>query len=122
MPDMYYTKTHEWVSLDGDIASLGLTKYAVEQLTDIVYIELQPVGTVVEPGDTLGEVESVKSVENIYAPLSGEIIEYNDDAVESPELISADPESVWILKFKVSSLDKNKLLSLDEYLKLIDEE
>ena len=122
MPDMYYTKTHEWVSLEGDIASLGLTKYAVEQLTDIVYIELQPVGTVVEPGDTLGEVESVKSVENIYAPIGGEILEHNDNAVESPELISADPENVWIVKFKVSSLEKNGLLSLDEYLKLIDEE
>ncbi len=133
--DRYYTKTHEWVKLEGDTARMGLTSYAVEELGDITYLEVKPVGTKVSQGEPIGLVESSKTTEKIYAPLSGEILELNKEAGvveegsdEIPmglETITDDPYGDgWILIIKVGTdVDKElrNLLSPDEYRKLLEE-
>jgi glycine cleavage system H protein len=99
--DLRYTDTHEWVSSNGEIATVGLSAFAVEQLTDLIVIDLGKAGRKVAVGGRLGEVESVKSVNDIYAPLAGEIIEINAAVVADLELLSNDPYgSGWLVKIK----------------------
>ncbi len=133
--DRYYTKTHEWVKLEGDTAIMGLTSYAVEELGDITYLEVKPVGTKVSQGEPVGLVESSKTTEKIYAPLSGEISELNrevgvveegsDEIPMGLETITEDPYGEgWILVIKMGpEVEKEikNLLSPEEYERLLEE-
>src|SRR5260370_35590731 len=89
--NLRYAKSHEWASLEGDICTVGITKFAVEQLTDVVYIELPEVGDHTFAGESFGEIESVKAVSDLYAPVSGEVVEMNEKLLDDPTLISKDP-------------------------------
>jgi glycine cleavage system H protein len=104
--DLKYLDTHEYVRLDGEIATLGITAFAVDQLGDIVFLELPEIGDALEKGETFGSIESVKAVEDMYAPLSGTVIERNDAMIQSPELISEDPYGEgWLLKLRINDAD-----------------
>ena len=117
---LYYTKTHEWVKLDGDIATVGLTDFAQEQLTDIVYVDLPKVGAMLKAGETAGTVESVKSAEDYYSPLTGKVVEINKELEKTPELINKDPYGAWIFKLKVSNPSEvNSLLEKSDYEKIL---
>ena len=100
---MRYTKDHEWVSLDGDIATVGISQHAAEALGDVVFVEVPEVGKAVTKGDSFAVVESVKAASDVYAPVSGEVIEANDALSTAPETVNADPQgSGWFAKIKVS--------------------
>lgn len=115
--DLKYLDTHEYVRLDGEIATLGISEFAVDQLGDIVFLELPEVGDALEKGETFGSIESVKAVEDMYAPISGTVIERNEAMVNSPELISEDPYGEgWFLKLRINDADDlNDALSANEY-------
>ncbi len=102
--DRTYTETHEWLKVDGDVLTIGLTTYAVDQLTDVTFAEMQPVGTEVAPGDSVGEVESVKTSSDVYSPVEGEIIEVNESLESNPEQVNADPfGDGWLVKIKITA-------------------
>ncbi|MFK7954273.1 MAG: glycine cleavage system protein GcvH [Ekhidna sp.] len=113
--DLFYTKDHEWIKMDGDIATIGVTDFAQGELGDIVYVEIETVGESLDSGEVFGTVEAVKTVSDLFMPLSGEIIEFNDSLESSPETVNADPYGDgWMIKVKVS--DKGDgLLSAEEY-------
>jgi glycine cleavage system H protein len=119
-----YTKEHEWVNLEGDTATIGITFHAQHELGDIVYVDLPKVGTKVESGKTFGSVESVKAVSDIYAPLSGEVIEINEALASAPEKLNADPHgAAWLIKLRVEKDGEfNKLLSAADYQKYVEAE
>ncbi len=118
--DLSYTDEHEWLRVDGDIAVVGITAYAAEKLGDIVYVELPKVGSTITAGAVVGEIESTKSVGELFAPVSGEILEANDAVVASPELVNNDPFGAgWLVKVRVTST--GTLLTADEYNALIGE-
>jgi glycine cleavage system H protein len=101
--DLRYTKTHEWVRLDGDVATVGLTDFAQTELGDITYLELPEPGIAVTHDEPFGVVESVKAASDIYAPIDGEVIERNDTAVDSPEIVNTSPYGdAWLIKVRVS--------------------
>ncbi|HVY93662.1 MAG TPA: glycine cleavage system protein GcvH [Bryobacteraceae bacterium] len=112
-----YTKEHEWVSLSGGVATVGITFHAQEELGDIVYVDLPKPGTNVEKGKTFGSVESVKAVSDIYAPVSGEVTEANDVLASSPEKLNEDPHNAaWLIRVKVKGDEEFKqLMSASEY-------
>ncbi len=115
--DLKYLDTHEYVRLDGEIATIGISAFAIDQLGDIVFLELPEVGDALEVGKSFGTVESVKAVEDLYPPVSGTVIERNEEMIESPEQIAEDPygES-WLLKMRINDPDELKdTLSADEY-------
>ncbi|NJK39283.1 MAG: glycine cleavage system protein GcvH [Oscillatoriales cyanobacterium RM1_1_9] len=122
--DLKYTDTHEYVRLDGDIATVGISAFAVDQLGDIVFLELPDVNDAVEKGESFGTVESVKAVEDLKAPVSGTVVERNDDLLESPEQIAEDPYGeAWLIKVRMedtSNLDE--ALSSSEYKALLEGE
>src|ERR1700684_2418569 len=98
-----YTKDHEWVKPEGDIATIGITDHAQSELGDIVYVDLPKVGATFEAGKSFGSVESVKAVSDLYAPIGGEVVEANELLVASPEKLNEDPHGIaWIIKVKVS--------------------
>ncbi len=110
--DLRYTKDHEWIRVDGDTATVGITKYATDQLGDIVYVELPSSGSAVQQGGTFGVVESVKAVSDLFAPVSGEVVEVNDALSAKPELVNQEPYgSGWMVKLRVTAGDE-----LDELL------
>ena len=116
--DLKYLDTHEYVRLEGEIATLGVSAFAVDQLGDIVFLELPEVGDAVEVGESFGTIESVKAVEDLYPPVSGTVIERNEAMIESPELIADDPYGEgWLLKVRVDDPDEEPedVLSADEY-------
>lgn len=115
--NLHYTKEHEWVRVEQDIAVVGITDHAQKELGDIVYVDLPRVGTTVEQGKALGSVESVKAVSDIYAPLSGEVIEINDALSTAPEKLNEDPHgAAWLVKLRLSTADQIKqLLSAEDY-------
>ena len=118
--NLHYTAEHEWVRLDGDIATVGITQYAADALGDVVYVDLPKVGAALTSGSIVGEVESTKSVGELYAPLDGEVVEANSAVVDAPETINSDPYGDgWLVKVRVSSTPA--LLSADEYRALIGE-
>jgi glycine cleavage system H protein len=119
-----YSPTHEWVSLEGDVATVGITKFAVDQLTDLILIELPAVGTRIAAGKSFGEIESVKAVSDLYAPLAGAVIAVNSSVAENVGLLAEDPyEKGWLIKIKVDPpVDTSALLDLDAYEKKIAEE
>ncbi len=101
-PDYKYTKSHEWIKLDGDTATIGITDHAQEELGDIVYVELPEVGRVLSEDDTFGTVESVKAVSDLYAPIAGEVVEVNDALTGAEAAINDSPyESGWMIKVKL---------------------
>ena len=101
---MRFTKDHEWVTLDGDVATIGITAHAAEQLGDVVFVETPEVGKAVTAGDAFAVVESVKAASDVYAPISGEVIEANSGLSEAPETVNAAPEAGgWFAKVKVAS-------------------
>ena len=98
-----YAKTHEWAKLDGDVATVGITRFAVDQLTDVTYLELPKVGKVVKAGDEFGVIESVKSTSPLYAPVAGEVVAANTAAVTDTAVINADPYGAgWLVKIKLA--------------------
>jgi glycine cleavage system H protein len=117
-PDNFrYTKEHEWLRLEGDTATVGITNHAQEQLGDIVYVDLPKAGTRVEQGKTLGTVESVKAVSDIYSPVTGEVAEINPLLADSPEKLNVDPHGeAWLVKIKLSGpAPAEQLMSASEY-------
>jgi glycine cleavage system H protein len=99
---MRFTKDHEWVALEGDVATIGISAYAAEQLGDVVFVETPEVGKVVKKGDGLAVVESVKAASDIYAPIGGEVVEAHTGLSETPELVNAEPEALgWFAKLKL---------------------
>ncbi len=121
--NLRYTKTHEWVRVEGDTAVVGITDHAQKELTDIVYVEPPPVGDNVEAGKECAVVESVKAASDIYAPVSGEVIEANTALGNKPELVNQDPYGQgWLFKLKMSDpLQVEELLRPDEYANLTGE-
>jgi glycine cleavage system H protein len=118
--DLQYTAEHEWVRVDGDVVTVGITQYAADALGDVVYVDLPKVGASLAAGAIVGEVESTKSVGELYAPLAGEVVEANQVVVDAPETINADPYGAgWLLKVRVT--ETPSLLSADEYRALIGE-
>jgi glycine cleavage system H protein len=112
-----YAKSHEWASLDGGLCTVGITKFAVEQLTDVVYLALPDVGKKVDAGQPFGEIESVKAVSDLYAPVSGAVAEVNNKVTNDPALISADPYGKgWMIKIKVEpGTTLSHLMTLEQY-------
>jgi glycine cleavage system H protein len=122
--DLKYAKTHEWVAVEGDLATVGISAFAVEALTDLVFIELPKVGAKVQPEQPFCEVESVKAVSDVYAPVAGEVIEVNKTLPDRLEILSSDPYGGgWIAKIRISD-DSNlgKLLDYKAYQKQCEEE
>jgi glycine cleavage system H protein len=123
MADKKYSKKHEWVELDGDIATIGITKHATEQLGDIVFTEVPDAGKAFEAGGEAAVVESVKAASDVYSPISGEVTENNQAIVSDPSLVNQDPEgNGWFFKVKVTNADQiNELMTKDEYDKFLTE-
>jgi glycine cleavage system H protein len=121
--DLKYTREHEWVAVEGSVATIGITDHAQEQLGDVVFIELPSVGDRVEKADAFGVVESTKAVSDVYAPLSGEVAEVNDDLPDNPELLNEDPYGDgWMVKVTIGDkADLDDLMTADEYRKFIEE-
>ena len=119
-----YTKEHEWVKAEGDTGVIGITDHAQHELGDIVYVDLPKVGTTVEKGKSLGSVESVKAVSDIYSPVSGEVIEINESLTAAPEKLNEDPHgAAWLVKVRLSVRDEIKqLLSASDYQTYIQAE
>ena len=122
--DYRYTKEHEWVKLDGDTALVGITHHAQDQLGDVVFVELPKVAQKLHASDSFGTVESVKAVSDIYAPLTGDVLEVNEDLVDAPEKLNADPHGVgWLIKMKVEDKSElEKLMSAADYAQYVSAE
>jgi glycine cleavage system H protein len=120
--DYYYTKDHEWVKIDGDKARVGITDFAQKQLGDVVYVELPQAGAQLEFHQSMGVIESVKAVSDIFSPVSGEVIGTNEELNESPELINEDPHAKgWIVEIMIKGeADVEKLMSASEYEKFLE--
>jgi glycine cleavage system H protein len=118
--DLQYTEEHEWVKVDGETVTIGITDYAAEKLGDVVYVDLPSAGTAITTGTVVGEIESTKSVGELFAPVNGEIVEANQAVVDSPELVNGDPFGEgWLIKVNASSLPK--FLTHAEYRALVGE-
>ena len=125
LPDeLLYSETHEWVRLEGDRATTGITDFAQNQLTDIVYVDIPEIGKKLKKGESLGVVESVKSVSDLYSPLSGKIVEVNENLKDRPQLINEDPYGKgWIVKIELENREELKrLLSAHAYKGTLMEE
>src|SRR5208337_3526401 len=123
-PGLKYSKEHEWVAAEGSVATIGITDYAQDQLGEIVYIELPAIGDKVSKDDPFGVVESVKAVSDIFAPVSGTVIEINEELPESPEMVNEDPYGDgWLIKVKITDMsDLEGLMDADEYAELLARE
>lgn len=122
--DLKFSKEHEWVRVSGNIATIGVSDYAQDQLGEIVFVELPDEGEEFEKDDAFGVIESVKSVNDIYAPLSGRIVEVNDPVVDSPEIVNEDPYAEgWLVKIEISDpKELSELMSAKDYEAYIKEE
>jgi len=120
--DYFYTKDHEWLKKEGDEVLVGITDFAQKQLGDVVYVELPQPGAQVEFHQSLGVIESVKAVSDVYSPISGEIIEINKELNDSPELVNEDPHGKgWMVRIKIKDQSElEKLISLSEYEKYLE--
>lgn len=119
--ELKYTREHEWIRVEGDEAFVGITDYAQSQLGDIVFVECETVGDTLEAGDTFGTIEAVKTVSELYLPVSGEVLEYNEDLEGEPELVNKDPYGKgWIVKISVADKSQmNDLLDAEAYKAII---
>ena len=119
--DLKYTKDHEWVRIDGDIATVGITEFAQGELGDIVYVEVETQGENIAAGEVFGTVEAVKTVSDLFMPLSGEVLEFNEQLEGQPELVNSDPYGEgWMIKIKVEDAG-DLLISAEEYGSVIGE-
>ena len=115
-----YTKDHEWISIEGDVATVGITDFAQGELGDIVYVEIEKIGENFSKEEVFGTVEAVKTVSDLFMPLTGEIIDINEELNEKPELVNEDPYGQgWMIKIKVNSSDISDLLNSEQYKKLV---
>ena len=123
MSEVKFSKEHEWIKLEGDIATIGITKHATEMLGDIVFVELPEKGSNVEKDGTAGVVESTKAASDVYTPVTGEILETNQTIVDDPSKINEDPESTaWFFKLKMKNISEmDTLMNKDEYDKFAKE-
>lgn len=120
--DLKYTKDHEWVKIDGDIATIGITDFAQKELGDIVYVEVETVGETIEAGEVFGTVEAVKTVSDLFMPVTGEIIEFNEELEGSPEIVNEAPyEGGWMVKVKITGDLPGDLLDASAYAELVGE-
>lgn len=118
--ELKYTEDHEWVKIDGDVATIGITEFAAGELGDIVYLEVETVGESLDAGEIFGSVEAVKTVSDLFMPVTGEVIELNEELEDQPELVNESPyESGWLIKVKLSGDMPSSLLSADEYTELV---
>jgi glycine cleavage system H protein len=119
--NLKYTKDHEWVSIEGDIATIGITDFAQKELGDIVYVEVETLDQTLDKDEVFGTVEAVKTVSDLFLPLAGEIITFNDDLESNPESVNSDPYGAgWMIKVKVANVaDFDSLLSEEAYKELI---
>lgn len=119
--ELKYTKDHEWVKLEGDVATVGVTDFAQSELGDIVYVEVETVDETLEADEIFGSVEAVKTVSDLFLPIAGEIIEFNEALEDAPETVNSDPYGAgWMIKVKCSDVsDVNGLLSAEDYKELI---
>ncbi len=118
-----YTKDHEWVNVQGDVATVGITEYAQRELGDVVYVDLPEVGDTFEASEPFGSVESVKAVSEVFCPLAGEVIEVNGKLEQTPELVNQSPhQKAWMIKVRVSNTEElDELLSAEEYEEYLQE-
>ena len=119
--NLKYTKDHEWISLEGDVATVWITDFAQKELGDIVYVEVETLDQTLEKDEVFGTVEAVKTVSDLFLPLAGEIIAFNDDLESKPESVNSDPYGAgWMIKIKIANMDEVEgLLSSDSYKELI---
>lgn len=118
--DLLYTKDHEWVKIDGDIATIGITDFAQGELGDIVFVEIDTVGETIEAGKVFGTVEAVKTVSDLYMPITGEILEFNATLESAPETVNSDPYGDgWMIKVRITSDSREGLLSANDYQAII---
>jgi glycine cleavage system H protein len=120
--DLKYTKDHEWIKIENDIVTIGITDFAQGELGDIVYVEVETVGEELEEQEVFGTVEAVKTVSDLFLPLAGEIIEFNEALEDEPELVNSDPYGKgWMVKVKISNVSQidDLLLSADEYKEVV---
>ncbi len=119
--ELKYTKDHEWIKIDGDIATVGITDFAQGELGDIVYVEVETVGEELDQEEVFGTVEAVKTVSDLFLPLTGEIIEFNENLESDPEVVNSDPYGEgWMVKIKISDTSQiDGLLSADDYKEII---
>ena len=119
--DLKYTKDHEWIKLEGDTATVGITDFAQNELGDIVYIEVNTVGETLEQEETFGTIEAVKTVSDLFMPVSGEVLEFNDELEGSPDIVNQDPYGKgWIAKIKISDPSEiDELLDVEKYKELV---
>tara|TARA_B000000557_G_scaffold108653_1_gene88073 strand:+ start:88 stop:465 length:378 start_codon:yes stop_codon:yes gene_type:complete len=118
--NLKYTKDHEWISIEGDVATVGITDFAQGELGDIVYVEIEKIGENFSKEEVFGTVEAVKTVSDLFMPLTGEIIDINEELNENPELVNEDPYGQgWMIKIKVNSSDISDLLNSEQYKKLV---
>ncbi len=121
--DIQYTKEHEWLRMEGDQGVIGVTDFAASELGDIVFIELPSTGTKIKAGESLGSIETVKAVEDLYSPVSGVVVDINVKLEDNPELVNEDPfGDGWMVRLQVENLEGAELLSADEYASEIGEE
>ena len=119
--ELQYTKSHEWVRVEDDVVTVGITDHAQEELGDVVFVELPEEGDSLSAGDTFGTIESVKAVSDLYAPMGGEVVEVNSALNDTPEQVNEDPYGEgWILKIRTS--EEADLLSAEEYEKVLEED
>ena len=123
MSEVKFSKEHEWITLEGDVATIGITKHATEMLGDIVFAELPEKGSNVEKDGTAGVVESTKAASDVYTPVSGEVVETNPSIVDNPSIINQDPENIaWFFKLRIKDKSEmDSLMSKDEYDKFAKE-
>ena len=123
MPEVKFSKEHEWIKLEGEVATIGITKHATEMLGDIVFAELPEKGSSVEKDGTAGVVESTKAASDVYTPVSGEVVDTNQTIVDDPAKINEDPEgAAWFFKLKMKDMSEmNSLMNKDEYDKFAKE-
>ena len=123
MSDVKFSKEHEWLKVEGDVATIGITKHATEMLGDIVFVELPDIGTSVEKDGTAGVVESTKAASDVYTPISGEVVENNQSIVDDPAKINSDPENeAWFFKLKIKDKSEiDRLMNKEEYDKFAKE-
>jgi glycine cleavage system H protein len=119
--DLLYTKDHEWVKIDGENAIVGITDYAQKELGDIVYVEVDTVGENLDKEETFGTIEAVKTVSDLFMPLSGEVTEFNEELESTPDVVNKDPYGQgWIIKMKLSNTaEVDELLSAEKYKELV---
>lgn len=122
--DLRYTKTHEWVKLDGDVATIGVTDHAQSELGDITYLELPDLGGEVSGGEPFGVVESVKAASDVYSPIDGEVVGRNEDAIAAPDVVNSSPyEGAWLIKVKlVNPSQVEALMTAEQYDELLESE